>query len=80
MEDDTELSVMMSKGSLEGILHALRIGREALLECEVLMESSESVMAEGWNDVDRASHEHEVKIVDGEIEYLEELLDDEEWY
>lgn len=61
--------------ALREILTALRIGREALIDHEVLMESSETVLAEGWDDVDRKMHEHEKKITQAAIEKVAAILE-----
>lgn len=66
--------VTVERDTLKEILTALNIGHEALIEYEGLMESSETVLAEGWDDVDRKMHEHEKKIVRKLIDEVADAL------
>ena len=69
--------VTVERDTLKEILTALNIGHEALLDYEGLMESSETVLAEGWDDVDRKMHEHEKKIMRSAIENVGSILNEE---
>lgn len=69
--------VTIERDALKEVLTALNIGYEALIEYEGLAESSETVLAEGWDDVDRQMHEHEKKIVRKMINEVADALDEE---